>query len=164
MGELEKAKTIWKGKYQLSTKALTCANSARADSLTPNAAALGLHSPLQFMKHVHSGLQRKPAVSGGTLRVLSLPPPSQGTRRRREEGLHLREAREQDTWQHRDRRLARGMEQARGGQEVGSCEELLNPRSHSPGQGLLPVVRPRERGRMARGSLLPTRTDSFLGD
>lgn len=115
------------------------------------------------MKHARLGPIEDTRWFRGTWSVLCLPPPSWGTPRGREEGLHLREARERDTWQHGARQRARGGEQAQGGQEVGSCKELLNPRAHGPGQGLLPGVRPRGWWRTAGGSSLPTPTDSFLG-
>ena len=142
----------WKGPRKVGRKRLAFNKRAhmchRTCDDSPTTTALGLHSSLQFMKHARLGPIEDTRWFRRTRRALCLPPPSWGTPRGREEGLHLREARERDTWQHGARQRARGGEQAQGGQEVGSCKELLSPRAHGPGPG--PAARS-EAKRLAEG-------------
>lgn len=98
------------------------------------------------------------------LRLLCLPPPSQGTPRGREEGLYLQEARgaryvatqSQPTGAGRGGRHGAGR---RG--PLGRATEFNVPQ---PGPGPAASRKAKKQREVARGVFLPTYTDRFLCD
>ena len=109
----------------------------------------------------------KPAAGGGEdpKGSLSSSLHPRATQREGRRGLHLQEARGvRHVAEHSQPAGFKVYRQVPGGQEVGFWKELPNPRSHSPGRSLLPAVKPRDRGKVARKASLPAHRDTFFGD